>query len=465
MIHKLGILFSNVYLKYMPNAFVFAILLTLITGFGSYIWLEASLFEIIKSWYHGFFDLISFAMQIVLIIITGFSIALSPAVKKGIDALSKHIKTPTQVYFLVVFIGMILSLISFGWLVITSVLARELALRVKGINYPFLIACVYFSFNSWVLGLSSSIPLLLNSENNFLIENDVLSDIIPTSNTLQSSLNIAMIFLLVIVAPCVMFLLRPKSSENKELKDLLVSSESYNKQTIKEEAASLNLPYRTLSDSLNNSVLLQMIVVLMGLSYIIFHFSTKGLDLNFNIMIFIFLIIGMLLHKTPARYVISMKRSSSNISGILFQYPFYAGIMGIMIYTGLGDRLGEVMASIATLDTYPFFAYLIGGIVNFAIPSAGGEFAVIGPSLINAITEIGVGLPQEKITSMIARASLSTAYGESLSNMLQPFYLLIVMPIMGKGVKLQARDIMGYLVIPFLIFFIIQSLLIVYWPL
>jgi len=465
MIHQLGALFSRVYLRYMPNAFVFAILLTLITGFGSYIWLEASLFEIIKSWYHGFFDLISFAMQIVLIIITGFSIALSPAVKKGIDALSKHIKTPTQVYFLVVFIGMILSLISFGWLVITSVLARELALRVKGINYPFLIACVYFSFNSWVLGLSSSIPLLLNSENNFLIENDVLSDIIPTSYTLQSSLNIAMIFLLVIVAPCVMFLLRPKSSENKELKDLLVSSESYNKQTIKEEAASLNLPYRTLSDSLNNSVLLQMIVVLMGLSYIIFHFSTKGLDLNFNIMIFIFLIIGMLLHKTPARYVISMKRSSSNISGILFQYPFYAGIMGIMIYTGLGDRLGEVMASIATLDTYPFFAYLIGGIVNFAIPSAGGEFAVIGPSLINAITEIGVGLPQEKITSMIARASLSTAYGESLSNMLQPFYLLIVMPIMGKGVKLQARDIMGYLVIPFLIFFIIQSLLIVYWPL
>ena len=465
MIHQLGALFSRVYLRYMPNAFVFAILLTFITGLGSYIWLEASLFEIIKSWYHGFFDLISFAMQIVLIIITGFSIALSPAVKKGIDALSKHIKTPTQVYFLVVFIGMILSLVSFGWLVITSVLARELALRVKGINYPFLIACVYFSFNSWVLGLSSSIPLLLNSENNFLIENGVLNDIIPTSFTLQSSLNIAMIFLLVIVAPFVMFLLRPKSSENKELKDLLVSNESKNKQTIKEEATSLNLPYRTISDSLNNSVILQMIIVLMGLSYIIFHFSTKGLDLNFNIMIFIFLIIGMLLHKTPARYVISMKRSSSNISGILFQYPFYAGIMGIMIYTGLGDRLGEVMASIATLDTYPFFAYLIGGIVNFAIPSAGGEFAVIGPSLINAITEIGVGLPQEKITAMIARASLSTAYGESLSNMLQPFYLLIVMPIMGKGVKLQARDIMGYLVIPFLIFFIIHSLLIVYWPL
>ena len=137
----------------MPNAFVFALLLSFMTGFGSYIWLEASLFDVIKSWYQGFFDLIGFAMQIVLIIITGFSIALSPAVKNGIDSLSKYIKTPAQVYFFVVFIGMILSLVSFGWLVITSVLARELALRVKGINYPFLIACV--------LLILSAIPVTL----------------------------------------------------------------------------------------------------------------------------------------------------------------------------------------------------------------------------------------------------------------------------------------------------------------
>jgi short-chain fatty acids transporter len=274
-----------------------------------------------------------------------------------------------------------------------------------------------------------------------------------------------MIALLVIGAPIVMFLLRPKNSKNKELKDLMISGENIENGTIKEEASNLNLPFNTLSDTLNNSVILQMIIVVMGLSYIVYHFSTKGLDLNFNIMIFIFLIIGMLLHKTPSRYVISMKRSSSNSSGILFQYPCYAGIMGIMLYTGLGDKLGQVLASVATIDTYPLFAYLTGGIVNFAIPSAGGEFAVIGPSLINAVTQLGDGLSEVEITAMISRASLSAAYGESLSNMLQPFYLLIVMPIMGNGVKLQARDIMGYLVLPFIIFFILQSLLIVYWPL
>lgn len=464
MIEKLGAKFTQLFLRYMPNAFVFAILLTLITAIGAFVWLDASPMKIIESWYTGFFDLLGFAMQIVLIIVTGFSIALSPLVKRGIDSISKYIKTPVQVYFLVIFIGMILSLISFGWVVITCVLARELALRVKGINYPFLVACVYFSLNSWVLGLSSSIPLLLNSENNFLIDTGVLTSVIPTSYTLQSSLNIAMMVILVICAPLIMLVLRPKSAADKELKDLVTTGASAESKTIKEEASSLKLPFKSLSDRLNNSYVLQGIIVIMGLTYIIFHFSTKGLDLNFNIMIFIFLIVGLLLHQTPSRYVISMKRSSSNISGILFQYPFYAGIMGIMLYTGLGDKLGQVLASVATIDSYPFYAYLTGGIVNFAIPSAGGEFAVVGPSLINAVKELGAGLPESEITAMISRASLSVAYGESLSNMLQPFYLLIVMPIMGKGINLQARDVMGYLVIPFILFFIIQTVMVVWWP-
>ncbi len=465
MIEKIGEKLTHIYLKYMPNAFVFAILLTLITGIGAYLWLEVTPLDIIISWYDGFFDLLAFAMQIVLIVITGYSIALSPVIKKGIDSLSRHINSPSQVYFIVVFIGLLLTLISFGWIVITCVLARELALRVKGVNYPFLTACVYFSANTWVSGFSSSIPLLLNTENNFLIQSGILDKVIPTSYTLGSTLNITMIFTLLILAPLVILILRPKNTRNKEISDLMISKETSNNMTIKEEAHSLKLPFRSYSDKMNNSYVLQMIIVIMGLVYIVYHFSSRGFDLNFNIMIFIFIITGLLLHKTPMRYVISMKRSSSNVSGILFQYPFYAGIMGIMLYTGLGEKLGQLMASQANIDSYPFFAYLTGGLVNFAIPSAGGEFAVVGPSIINAVKEIGVGLPAEQVTEIISRASLAVAYGESLSNLLQPFYLLLVLPIMAAGIKIQARDIMGYLVLPFIIFFIIQSLLVLYCPL
>jgi short-chain fatty acids transporter len=207
-----------------------------------------------------------------------------------------------------------------------------------------------------------------------------------------------------------------------------------------------------------------MIVAFLGFAYIGHHFYTNGLDLNFNIMIFIFLMVGLLLHKSPMRYVISMKRSSSNVSGILFQYPFYAGIMGIMLYTGLGERLAQVLASVATVETYPFFAYISGAFVNFAIPSAGGEFAVIGPSIIEAVKEISMTEPNSNVQAMIARASLSIAYGESMSNMLQPFYLLLVMPIMSIGTKLQARDVVGYLFIPVILFLVVQTLMILFIP-
>ncbi|WP_223035028.1 short-chain fatty acid transporter [Hanstruepera marina] len=465
MITKLGEKFTHLFLKYMPDAFVFAILLTFLAGLSSYFWMDAKPLDIIVAWYDGFFDLLSFTMQIVLIIITGYSIALSPVIKKGIDKLANLIKTPNQVYFFVVLIGLLFSLVSFGWVVITCVLARALAQRIKGINYPFLIACVYFSFNGWVFGLSSTIPLLLNTKKNYLIEAKVLQSTIDTSFTLGSALNIAMIVSFLAIAPLLLFLLRPKSAKNRELKDLLVDTDGDEVKTIKEEALSLKLPFKAWSDSLNNSRLLQLLFVTMGMIYIVYHFYSKGLDLNFNIMIFVFLIVGLFLHQTPMRYVISMKRSSRNISGILFQYPLYAGIMGIMLYSGLGERLGELLASVATIDTYPFFAYVSGGLVNFAIPSAGGEFAVIGPSIIDAVQEIGSGLSQNQVTAMISRASLSVAYGESLSNMLQPFFLLIVMPIMGKGVNLQARDIMGYLVLPFLVFFILQLCLVLWMPL
>ena len=465
MINKLGEKFTNVFQKYMPNSFVFAILLTIITSLVTFIWVETTPIKIIQSWYDGFWSLLEFGMQIVLIIITGFTIALSPVVKKAIDKLVLYLKSPKQIYFFVSLIGIILSMISFGWIVITCVLARELALRTKGINYPFLVALVYFSSGSWVTGLSSSIPLLLGTKDNYLIEAGVLLETIPTSYTLGSSLNMAMMILFLVFAPFLIVLLIPKTNQIKEISDMVDGTNVQKECSIIEEASSLNLSFKSVSDRLNNGIVFQMIIVLMGLTYIIFHFYTNGFQLNFNIMIFIFLIFGMFLHKTPMRYAIAMKRSSRNISGILYQYPFYAGIMGIMLYTGLGAKLAEFMASTATINTYPFFAYITGGLVNFAIPSAGGEFAVIGPSIINAVKEIGDGLPASEITSMISRASLSIAYGESISNLLQPFYLLLVFPIMGIGIKIQARDVMGYLVIPFIVFFTIQSMLVTWMPL
>ena len=469
MLTKLGQKFTDAFTKYMPSAYVFALLLTVITGiFGLFVAEADNLKDkgimVLEGWYNGFWNLLSFGMQIVLIIITAYCIAQSSPVKKGIDKLAKRIKTPTQVYFIIIALGALLSLVSFGMVVVTAILARELAIRIKGIHYPFLVACVYFSFNGWVCGLSSSIALLLNTENNFLIESGVLNDTISTSYTLGSNLNLMMIILFVIISPIIIWALIPKSFDGKELKDLQTSLDD-DEDTVKDEALSYKLPFRAVSDALNNAGWLQVSVAVLGLIYIVYHFITKGFDLNFNIMIFIFLIVGMLLHVTPMRYSIAMKRASSNISGILFQYPFYAGIMGIMLASGLGTKISTVLVSIATPQSYAFISYLTGGIINFAIPSAGGEFAVIGPSILNMVQELGTSLSPTEITAMTARASMSVAYGESLSNLLQPFFLLIIFPVMGKGIKIQARDVVGYLFIPFIVLLIIQALLVTYVPL
>ena len=424
MIHKLGRKFTDIFQKNMPDAFVFALVLTLITGLLAFFWMDTTAMKVVGSWYDGFWMLLEFGMQMVLLVITGYSIALSPIVKVAIDLLATKIKTPRQVYFFVIFIGSLLCMVSWGWVIITAVLGRELAIRIKGINYPFLVACVYFSHIGWVNGLSSSIPLLLNTDKNFIMEAAILTTTIPTAFTLGSSLNMVMLVLFIILGPILMILLIPKEDKGLHLEEMLESKDQEVRISIYEEARLLKLPFRAVSDFLNNSSVLQYVIVLMGFIYIVSHFSTKGFDLNLNIMIFIFLMLGLLLHKTPMRYVIAMKRASGNVSGILFQFPFYAGIMGIMIYTGLGERLADWLASVATLETFPFFAFVSGGIVNFAIPSAGGEFAVIGPTIIKAVQDIGAGMPPEEMTALISRAAMAIAYGESLTNLMQPFLFI-----------------------------------------
>ena len=253
-----------------------------------------------------------------------------------------------------------------------------------------------------------------------------------------------------------------KKNEGNELNDLIKDKTSIPSKSIIEEASLSISKEKSFSDRLNHSKVLQFLIYLMGLIFIIYYFTTNGFDINLNIVIFIFIILGLILHQNPKRYSVAMKRASSNVSGIIFQFPFYAGIMGIMIHTGLGSTFAKWIANYASIEFFPYISFLIGGVVNFAIPSGGGEFAVIGPSLLEAAKEIAVGLPMDQVTELISKTSLAIAYGESLTNLLQPFYLLIVLPVMGAGTYIEARDVMGYLVIPFIFFFIAESLLILF---
>jgi short-chain fatty acids transporter len=463
MLTFIGDRVAAVFRRWLPDPFVFAIILTIATGVTAMWWVRATPLEVVIAWYDGFWMLLEFGMQMVLILVTGYAIALSAPVGRLIDGLGARLRRPTAVYLGVLVAGGLFVLVSWGWLVLAAVLGRELASRVKGLNYPFLVACVHISGQAWVVGLSSSIPLVLNTPDNFLIEAGLLSTTIPISETLGSPLNFAVMAVFLVGSPLLMWTLRPRG-EAVALDELRAEHDSAASSTVAEEVESLRAPHPVPSDRFNASVALQLVVVLMGLAYVVRHFATRGFDINLNIMIFIFLMTGLALHRTPIRYVVAMKRSCSNVSGIIFQYPFYAGIMGIMMATGLGTAMARWMATQVGPQTLPLAAFGLGGLVNLAIPSAGGEWAVLGPPLVEAVRELSGSVGIAELHSRIARVAMAVAYGESLTNLVQPFFLLVILPVMGAGLKLQARDLMGYVFLPFLALFVTVGLLVTLLP-
>ena len=447
---SLGNLLSRHLRRWIPEPFVFALVLTLLIGALAVGFTGSGFDDVTGHWYRGFWMLLEFGMQMTLILTTGYAIALTPAASRAIDGLARIARTPGAVYVLVLVAGGLFSLVSWGWVVLTAVLGRELARRVDGIDYAYLVACVYVSGQPWVGGLSSSIPLLLNTEGNFLIESGVLDARVPATATLGSFLNAAYVALYFAVVPLLMWWMRPGPRASRTL-DEMTDDEAGGDESVEAEAARHRLDGTSVSDRLNNGAWLQMLIALAAGWYIVGHFARNGFDLDLNIMIFTFFAIGLALHRTPMRYVIAMKRACANVSGIIFQYPFYAGIMGIMMFSGLGSLVSGWLASGASMETLPLIAQFAGALVNFAIPSAGGEWAVIGPSLTQTALEVSSHLPPDRQQAFVAKVAMAVAYGETSTNLLQPFFLLVVLPIMGAGVVISARDVMGYLVVPFVV--------------
>ena len=201
----------------------------------------------------------------------------------------------------------------------------------------------------------------------------------------------------------------------------------------------------TPAEKIEQSIIPSAIIVLAGIAYLILYFAHNGFNITLNTVNFIFLILGIACHKTPIAYVKAITTATEGSAGIILQFPFYAGIMGMMVFKlaegGTGQSLASVISnffvSIATEVTFPLFTFLSAGIVNFFVPSGGGQWAVQGPIMMPAGKALGV---DPAITGM------AIAWGDAWTNMIQPFWALPALGIAG----LSARDIMGYCIITLL---------------
>lgn len=295
----------------------------------------------------------------------------------------------------------------------------------KGIHFPLLVAAAYSG--NIARGPSTSIPLVIATPGHFL-EKSI--GIVPVVESLYSSWNIIITVVLLIVLPLLYRSMMPSVEESIEVN---LDESQLGQASTAATATMLKKEEMTPAQRMENSKLLSLLTGLLGLAYLVYYFVAvnKGFNLDLNIVIMIFLTLGILAHSTPIRYVKAVNEAIKTCGGIALQFPFYAGIMGMMRDSGLAVIMSEWFIAISTQKTFPLFTFLSAGLVNIFIPSGGGQWAVQGPIMIPAAQALDVD---------IAKTAMALAWGDSWTNQIQPFWALPILAIAG----LDVRDIMGY---------------------
>lgn len=410
--------------RYLPSAFVLAVILTIIVfvlgmGIGG-----QSPMDMAGYWGDGFSKLFKFGMQMTLVLLTGYVLAMTPVVQTALTALTHKAGSPKQALVLTIVVSFVCYYLNWGFgMVAGAILAREMGMRVKGIHFPLLVAAAYGG--ELVRGPSSSIPLVIATPGHFM--EDAIG-IVPVTETLYSSWNIVMT--LVLLALLVIFFLLQKQPDNIiQLKD----DGSANADDDAPAKADM-----TPSDRIEHSRIPTFFLGALVMLYLIGKVVNGTFAVTLDSWILIFLSLGLLLHKNAWSYLKAAEKAVGAARGIIVQFPLYAGIAGMMTNAGLVTTFSQAMISIATPETFPLLTFLSAGIVNFFIPSGGGQWAIQGPIMMEAAAAMHAD-PAQTI--------MAFAWGDGWTNQIQPFWALPLLGVAG----LSARDIMGYLIIWLLI--------------
>lgn len=425
MIRMLANFFTRLVKRFLPNAFLFAIILTFVVFVLGILIEGKTAVEMLKCWGENYWGLLTFAMQMALVLSTGHTLAKTDFVARILEKLAKLAKTPKHAIVIVTVSASVACWINWGFgLIVGALIAREMARRVKGVHYPLLVASAYSGYMLWHSGLSGSIPLTIAQEPKGVMANIAGGIMIPISQTTFAWQTVTIMLVLFFTLPILNCLMMPKEGEK-----IVEFEEEEPPETDNSEAKDTNEPM-TFAEKIENSTLITALLGLMGVSYIIIYFYSGG-KIQLNTVNFIFLFAGLILHKTPIAFLRAFHEAIKSTAGIILQFPLYAGIMGMIIHSGLATTISEAFVKVSTTTTFPFFTFLSSGLVNFFVPSGGGHWVVQGPIIMPAAQEIGTPL---------WKAAMSIAWGDAWSNMVQPFWTVPLLSIAG----LSVRDIMGY---------------------
>ena len=416
--------------RYLPDPYIFVLLLTLVTfAFASSIQ-NQSILTTVQQWGDGFWGLLTFSMQMLLVLVTGFMLACTPLVKAILERLASVAKKPGSAIVLVTLVSLIASWINWGFgLVVGALFAKALAKNVS-VDYRLLVASAYSGFIVWHGGLAGSVPLTIATPGHF---SEAQIGVISTSETIFSSFNLLLLALMFVIIPLVNRLMLPPDSES-----VIVDSAKLQDDAL--PPATNERPV----DKLENSKVLGLLVGFAGLAYLTNYFIEGG-GLNLNAVNTLFLFLAIVLHGTPRNVLHSLQQAVQGGSGIVIQFPFYAGIMAVMVQSGLAQTMSQWLISFASAESLPVWSFVSAGVVNIFVPSGGGQWAVQAPVILPAAAELG---------AEINRVAMAVAWGDAWTNLIQPFWALPVLAIAG----LKAKDIMGFCLVQLIVTGVIISL-------
>ena len=421
--------------RWLPDPFLFAVILSIVVYIAAMFATGQGPITMLNAWgnANGFWKLLSFSMQMALVLVFGSAMASAKVCKKALGGIASLAHNKMQAIVITTFVSVICCWLNWGFgLIAGALLAKEVAKRVRDVDYRLLIASAYSGFVIWHAGLSGSIPLALNGAG-YTVGEVVYQA--STSQTIFHPMNLIMCGIILIAMPFVNYAMHPDRDHTICVDPALFDKEE--EKTYKVE---------TPAEKMEHSKILWAILCVAGFAYIIYYFvnvvkagKSIASSLDLNIVNFIFLFLGVLLHGDLRRYVDAIAEAAAGASGILLQFPFYAGIMGMMVAANadgvsLAGVISDFFVNISNQVTFPLFTFLSAGVVNFFVPSGGGQWAVQGPIVMPASAQLGVDA---------GRAAMAIAWGDQWTNMIQPFWALPALGVAG----LSAKDIMGYLII------------------
>jgi len=431
---RFGLGLANWSERWFPDPLVFA-LLGIVVVFIVGLLLHQPASKLAIQGGKSFWTLVPFTMQMVMIIVGGYVVASTPLVYRAIQGLAAIPRTPRQAVALVALFSMLTSLISWGLsLIFSGLFVRELAHRVKGMDYRAAGAAAYLGLGAvWAMGLSSSAAMLMATKSAMPPTLFAISGLIPLTQTLFLWQSIATTAILIVISVLIAYFSAP-SPENAR------TAESYG---IHYEPIRSSLEVQTKpGEWLEYSPVLNILVAALLCWYLVDVFRTSpqgvlaALDLNtYNL---IFITVGLLLHWRPKRFMRAVSECIPATGGVIIQFPFYAVIFGMIVGTGIADALSKLFASISTHDTYALVVAIYSAVLGVFVPSGGSKWIIEAPYVLQA-----ANLHQVHLGWVVQIYNAS----EALPNLVNPFWML---PLLGI-LKLKARDIVGYGVLQLMI--------------